>query len=227
MELYPIDIAIHLVNILVLYILLRVLIWKPVHKFMLGREERVAAQMEQAKALQAEAEKIKADYDARLVDVQATCDKMLSDGRLAAQTTGQKYIDKARVQADNILSEARAQAAEEKRRAMDEVKEELADLAVDMASRVLRFDEQTRRNILLGTGTKTGSRKGVLKLAAPCDNKELSAIIDRLERLLGCHLELTTEIDSSLIGGFAALVDGKVYDFSYVTQLTAMQQKLA
>ncbi len=227
MELYPIDIAIHLVNILVLYILLRVLIWKPVHKFMLGREERVAAQMEQAKALQAEAEKIKADYDARLVDVQATCDKMLSEGRMAAQTTGQKYIDKARVQADNILSEARAQAAEEKRRAMDEVKEELADLAVDMASRVLRFDEQTRRNILLGTGTKTGSRKGVLKLAAPCDNKELSAIIDRLERLLGCHLELTTEIDSSLIGGFAALVDGKVYDFSYVTQLTAMQQKLA
>ena len=227
MELYPIDIAIHLVNILVLYILLRVLIWKPVHKFMLGREERVAAQMEQAKALQAEAEKIKADYDARLVDVQATCDKMLSDGRLAAQTTGQKYIDKARVQADNILSEARAQAAEEKRRAMDEVKEELADLAVDMASRVLRFDEQTRRNILLGTGTKTGSRKGVLKLAAPCDNKELSAIIDRLERLLGCHLELTTEIDSSLIGGFAALVGGKVYDFSYVPQLTDMQQKLA
>lgn len=227
MELYPIDIAIHLVNILVLYVLLRVLIWKPVRQFMAGREERVAAQMEQAKALQAEAEKIKADYDARLVDVQATCEKMLSEGRLAAQTTGQKYIDKARVQADAILSEARAQADEEKRRAMDEVKEELADLAVDMASRVLRFDEQTRRNILLGTGTKTGNRKGVLKLAAPCDSKELSTIIDRLERLLGCHLELTTEIDSSLIGGFAALVDGKVYDFSYVTQLTAMQQKLA
>ena len=227
MELYPIDIAIHLVNILVLYVLLRVLIWKPVRQFMAGREERVAAQMEQARALQAEAEKIKADYDARLVDVQATCDKMLSEGRLAAQTTGQKYIDKARAQADTILSEARAQADEEKRRAMDEVKEELADLAVDMASRVLRFDEQTRRNILLGTGTKTGNRKGVLKLAAPCDSKQLSAIIDRLERLLGCHLELTTEIDSSLIGGFAALVDGKVYDFSYVTQLTAMQQKLA
>ena len=129
MELYPIDIAIHLVNILVLYVLLRVLIWKPVRQFMAGREERVAAQMEQARALQAEAEKIKADYDARLVDVQATCDKMLSEGRLAAQTTGQKYIDKARAQADTILSEARAQADEEKRRAMDEVKEELADLA--------------------------------------------------------------------------------------------------
>ena len=227
MDIHPIDIAIHLVNILIIYGLLRVLIWKPVTAFMAARTERVQKEMAEAQRLQAEAEKVKADYDARLVDVQATCDKMLSEGRLAAQTTGQKYIDKARAQADTILSEARAQADEEKRRAMDEVKEELADLAVDMASRVLRFDEQTRRNILLGTGTKTGNRKGVLKLAAPCDSKELSAIIDRLERLLGCHLELTTEIDSSLIGGFAALVDGKVYDFSYVTQLTAMQQKLA
>ena len=227
MELYPIDIAIHLVNILVLYVLLRVLIWKPVRQFMAGREERVAAQMEQARALQAEAEKIKADYDARLVDVQATCDKMLSEGRLAAQTTGQKYIDKARAQADTILSEARAQADEEKRRAMDEVKEELADLAVDMASRVLRFDEQTRRNILLGTGTKTGNRKGVLKLAAPCGSKGLCAVIDCFVFFFFFNDTATTEIYTSLIGGFAALVDGKVYDFSYVTQLTAMQQKLA
>ena len=128
--------------------------------------------------------------------------------------------------ADQILAKARSEAALEKQRAMDEVKGELADLAVDMAGRVLRFDEQARRNILV-SAPKEGSRKGILKLAAPCDAEQLSAIIDRLERLLGCHLKLTTEIDSSLIGGFAALVDGKVYDFSYVTQLSAMQQKLA
>ena len=226
MELYPIDIAIHLVNIVVLYILLRVLIWKPVRAFMAARTQRVEKEMELAHQLQAEAEKIKADYDARLVDVQATCEQMISDGRKKAQAVGQQCIDEAKVEADQILTQARSEAAQEKRRAMDEVKGELADLAVDMAGRVLRFDEQARRNILVG-GPKKGSRKGILKLAAPCDNDQLAAIIDRLERLLGCHLELTTEIDSSLIGGFAALVDGKVYDFSYVTQLTAMQQKLA
>lgn len=37
MELYPIDIAIHLLNIIVLYVLLRLLVWKPVRKFMAGR----------------------------------------------------------------------------------------------------------------------------------------------------------------------------------------------
>ena len=226
MELYPIDIAIHLVNIVILYILLRVLIWKPVRKFMSARQERVQQEMDLAKQLQAEAEKIKADYDSRLMTVQATCEQMLSDGRKQALASGQKYIDDAKAEAGRILSQARADAVMEKRRAMDDAKGELADLAVEMAGRVLRFDEQTRRNIITGV-PKTGSRKGVLKLAAPCDAEQMAAIIERLERLLGCHLELTTEIDSSLIGGFAALVDGKVYDFSYVTQLAAMQQKLA
>ena len=226
MDIHPIDIAIHLVNILIIYGLLRVLIWKPVTAFMAARTERVQKEMAEARRLQTEAEKVKADYDARLVDVQATCEQMIADGRKKAQAVGQQTIDEAKTEADQILAKARSEAALEKQRAMDEVKGELADLAVDMAGRVLRFDEQARRNILV-SAPKEGSRKGILKLAAPCDAEQLSAIIDRLERLLGCHLTPTTEIDSSLIGGFAALVDGKVYDFSYVTQLSAMQQKLA
>ena len=226
MELYPIDIAIHLVNIVVLYILLRVLIWKPVRKFMAARADRVQQEMDQAKRLQNEAEQAKADYNNRLADVQATCEQMLSDGRKKAQAVGQKTIDDAKAEADHILTQARSEAEVEKQRAMDAAKGELADLAVDMAGRVLRFDDETKKNILEG-GAKVGSRKGILRLAAPCDSEELAAITNRVEQLLGCHLELTTEIDPSLIGGFTALVDGKVYDFSYAAQLTAMQQKLA
>ena len=226
MELYPIDIAIHLVNIVVLYILLRALLWKPVRKFMAARADRVQQEMDQAKALQAKAEQAKADYDSRLADVQNTCEQMLSDGRKKGQALSQQAVDEAKAEAERILAQARTEAAAEKQRAMDDVKGELAELAVDMAGRVLRFDEQTKKN-LLADAPKVGSRQGVLKLAAACGDEELAAITDRLERLLGCHLELATEIDPALIGGFAALVDGKVYDFSYAAQLSAMQQKLA
>ena len=226
MELYPIDIAIHLVNIIVLYILLRLLLWKPVRKFMAAREARVQADMDRAKALQEQAEKTKADYDARLTQVQATCDQMMAESRKQAVASAQKYMDDAKSEAGKLLAQARADAEAEKIRAMDEAKGDLVDLAVDMAGRVLRFDEQTRTNILQGVN-KTGSRKGVLKLAVPCSQEEQAAIVERLEQILGCHLELTTEIDPSLIGGFTALVDGKAYDFSYATQLTTMQQKLA
>ena len=36
-----------------------------------------------------------------------------------------------------------------------------------------------------------------------------------------------TELDESLIGGYAAYVDGRVYDFSYAAQLQTMKQKLS
>ena len=32
---------------------------------------------------------------------------------------------------------------------------------------------------------------------------------------------------TNVLGGFVALVDGKVYDFSYAAQLTSMQHRLA
>ena len=34
-------------------------------------------------------------------------------------------------------------------------------------------------------------------------------------------------VDPKLVGGYAAYVDGKVYDFSYAAQLDAMRQRLA
>lgn len=226
MELYPIDIAIHLVNIGVLYVLLRVLVWKPVRAFMAGREARVAEQLRQAEELKAQAEELKAKYDAQLADAKSACDQMLSDGRREAQAAGEQYLSQAKEQAASMISQAKTDAQAEKRRALEEAKGDLADLAVDMAGRILRFDADVRQNLLSKT-EKKGTRTGVLKVAQPCDQKSLEQITAQLESLLACHLDLTVEVDPALVGGFSALVEGKVYDFSYRAQLSNMQHRLA
>ena len=103
---------------------------------------------------------------------------------------------------------------------------DLADLAVDMAGRILRFDADIHQNLLNHT-EKKGTRTGVLKVAQPCDDTALAQIREQLENLLACHLDLTVEVDPALVGGFSALVEGKVYDFSYRAQLSNMQHRLA
>lgn len=226
MELYPIDIAIHLVNIGVLYVLLRVLVWKPVRAFMAGREARIAEQIRQAEELKTQAEELKSQYDARIADAKNVCDQLMADGRREAQAAGEQYLSQAKEQAVSIVSQAKTDAQEEKLRALEEAKGDLADLAVDMAGRILRFDADIHRNLLDHT-EKTGTRTGVLKVAQPCDQKTLEQITARLENLLACHLELTVEVDPAIVGGFSALVDGKVYDFSYRAQLSNMQHRLA
>ena len=226
MELYPIDIAIHLVNIGVLYVLLRVLVWKPVVAFMAAREARIAGRLREAEELKAQAQELKNQYDSQLADVKNTCDQMLSDGRREAQATVDQYLSQAQEQAASIVSQAKTDAQEEKLRALDQAKGDLADLAVDMAGRILRFDADIHQN-LLNHAQKQGTRTGVLKVAQPCDDTALAQIREQLENLLACHLDLTVEVDPALVGGFSALVDGKVYDFSYRAQLSNMQHRLA
>lgn len=227
MELYPIDIAIHLVNILVLYLLLRVLIWKPVRKFMVDRENRIQAQLDNAAQLKEAAEKTKQDYDQRMAEVQATCEELLAEGRKQAQAAGQQYVDDAKAEAQHILDQARADAKEEKQRALDDAKSELASLAVDLARRVLSFDEDIRHNITAGVADKKGLRRGTLKTAQPCSPVEIKNITAQLENILGCRLALEHMVDPNLVGGFAAYVDGRAYDFSYAAQLAALKQNLA
>ena len=227
MELYPIDIAIHLVNILVLYLRLRMLIWKPVRKFMLDRENRIQSQLDDAAQLKAAAEQTKADYDQRMADVQSACEELLSEGRKQAQEAGQRCVDEAKAEAQHIVEQARADAREEKQRTLDESKEELASLAVELARRVLTFDEDVRHNIVAGTAEKKGLRRGTLKTAQPCSPAEIKNITAQLENILGCRLALEQMVDPNLVGGFAAYVDGRAYDFSYAAQLAALKQNLA
>ena len=209
MELYPIDIAIHVVNIIILYVILRALLWKPVKAFMADREARIKDQMDQAARLQQEAGQSKAEYDRRLSEAAQACEQLMAEGRKQAMASSQKFIDEA------------------KQRALDGARSELSELAVDMAGRVLRFDENIHHNILTGAVEKKGVRKGILKTAKPCKADEVKTMTAQLENLLGCHLELETAVDPQLIGGFAAYVDCKVYDFSYAAQLSAIRQKLA
>ena len=96
-----------------------------------------------------------------------------------------------------------------------------------MDRQVLRFDEETKKRVASGSTAKSGRRTGVLKVAVQPDAEALSAITTRLEALLGCSLTLTVEVDESLIGGYAAYVDGRVYDFSYAAQLQSLKQKLS
>ena len=78
MELYPIDLAIHLVNLVVLFLILRALLFNPVRKFLSAREARVAAELQEAADKNAQAEALKADYAEKLSKAEEECQAIFS-----------------------------------------------------------------------------------------------------------------------------------------------------
>ena len=81
----PIDIVLNLLNIVLLFLLVRTLVYKPVRRFMDARTERVNAAAAEAAEKAADADARKAQYDEKLAAAQQECDALLHDARQNAR----------------------------------------------------------------------------------------------------------------------------------------------
>ena len=61
--------------------------------------------------------------------------------------------------------------------------------------------------------------KGMLYVAGPFDQPEIDKVTEHFTRLLGQPVAFEVKRDENLIGGFLAMVDGKVYDSRIAVQL--------
>lgn len=67
---------------------------------------------------------------------------------------------------------------------------------------------------------------GELYVAGPFGDEEIKNVTEHFERLLGQPVTLSVHRDESLIGGFLALVDGKVYDSSLRARVREMKRHM-
>lgn len=70
-------------------------------------------------------------------------------------------------------------------------------------------------------------KRAVLKLAGPHSTDEIESIKANFTELLGKAYAFDIVEDSSLIGGFVAYIDGKVYDASIALQIENLKRSFA
>ncbi|HWR24474.1 MAG TPA: F0F1 ATP synthase subunit delta [Feifaniaceae bacterium] len=63
------------------------------------------------------------------------------------------------------------------------------------------------------------THKGELYIAGPYDDALISNIEAQFSRILGGEVTFDVQRDERLIGGFLAMVDGKVYDSSILSRV--------
>ena len=100
------QILLHLMNFAILAGGLYVLLYRPVKAFMAKREAYYQAQADQAEKTAQEAERLKADYQAKL---DAAGEEILQEKKRAAQAaqaSAQRQLEDAKAQAEKILSDA-------------------------------------------------------------------------------------------------------------------------
>ena len=138
MDFHPADVIISLINIAVLFILLRLILWKHVIRFMSERSKRVQNEMDEAEKSRHEADELRGEYTARLGSIEQQQQELLRETTLKATEESDKIIKDANNKANNLIREAEDSIEAKKTQALEEAQAEIASLATDMAARILQ-----------------------------------------------------------------------------------------
>ena len=138
MDFHPADVIISLINIAVLFILLRFILWKHVIRFLSEREKRVSDELENVKSQQLEAQALRAEYDEKIVDLKERGADLLRESQAKAYEESEKILKETRDRAQLMIGDAEERIAQEQVQAVEKLNLEVARIATDMAARVLK-----------------------------------------------------------------------------------------
>lgn len=127
-----------IVNFLILLIILRLTLWKPIVGMLDARAERIRSGIQAAERARAEAARVREEYEARMEEARRENQRIINEAMQVADRLRAEAQVEARQQADRFLARARAEIEQDKRQAMAELRGQVADLAVAAASRVIR-----------------------------------------------------------------------------------------
>ena len=131
------NIVIALCNLLILTLIVKKFLYKPVKKVMDSRRAAIDADYAQAKAAREQAEEDRLNYAAAMEAVKQTSDQIIADAARTAEHRGNEIISEAREKANDIRRQAEADALLEKKKAEDDMKREIADVSAQLTGKLL------------------------------------------------------------------------------------------
>jgi F-type H+-transporting ATPase subunit b len=129
-----------IITFLVLLWLLAKFAWRPMLRALEARRETIRKSLDDAQQARRELEEVNKESSRILKKAHAEAESILSKSRIDAETLREEMKQKARADADAIVREARRQIETETGRALRQIRGEIADLSIEIASKLIRKD---------------------------------------------------------------------------------------
>lgn len=125
-------------------------LFKPVMKMIQSRQQEIDDLYAQADAAKANAETLEAEYQQKLSVAQQTSDRIVKEAVTRGQNREEEIIRQANLEADAIREKASVDIAREKKKAVNDAKDEIASLAMDIAGKVVgeTLDEDRQKQLV-------------------------------------------------------------------------------
>lgn len=123
---------------LALLLLLRKFAWKPILTAVKDREDSINDALNAAEDAKRQVAEMKSANDALLQEARAERDRMLREAQATKDNMVAEAKGEARQEAEKMISSAKAAIESEKRAAITEIRNQIADLSVEVAGKIIR-----------------------------------------------------------------------------------------
>ena len=124
-------------NLMIQLFIFKKLLLDPVRKVIAQRKAKADSQIEDARKLRAEAEAMKAEYEQNMRNARAEANEIVASAQKTAAARSEEMLNEARSQAAALKQKAEADIAQERKKAVNEVKDEIGGMAIEIASKVV------------------------------------------------------------------------------------------
>lgn len=131
------QILISLLNLLILFLLFKKFLFKPVNTMLAKRQSEIDARYDAADEAKRLAEEDKLLWDEKIGTVKTETDEMIKKAQDSAKRQSETIVTKARETADGIIRQAETQAQLEMQKAEEGIKREIVEVSTALASKLL------------------------------------------------------------------------------------------
>ena len=132
----PYTVVFTLINLVILFLLLRHFLFKPVTKIMDERAQAARQGLEEADAMKEEAARMNADYEAQLADAREQAASLVAQAKERAGREYETILAQAQADAEQLRASTRTQLEAEREAMLRGARDEVAQLALLAAAKV-------------------------------------------------------------------------------------------
>ena len=124
-------------NLMIQLVIFKKFLLNPVKNVIAERKAKADSQIADATKLRTEAEAMKAEYEQNLQNARAEANQIVATAQKTATARSEEIVGEARAQAAALKQKAEADIAQERKKAVNEVKDEIGGIAMEIASKVV------------------------------------------------------------------------------------------
>ena len=139
-----------LVTFVILLALLKKFAWGPLKEVMDKRERDINKDIDDAEQAKINAQKLEEENRKTLKETQDEVQRILDDAKVQARKQHEEIIHEANVRANGMIETAQSEINSEKERALADINNQVSELSVLIASKVLRkeISEQDQKALV-------------------------------------------------------------------------------